>query len=70
MATILVVDDEVPIRRTLRRFLEVKKHSFLEAGDGIEALEVLSEQKVDVAIVDLMMPRMDGLELMDGRGES
>jgi CheY-like chemotaxis protein len=64
LATILVVDDEVSIRQALRRFIEVKKHSVLEAGDGIEALEVLSESDVDAAIVDLMMPRMDGLELL------
>ena len=64
MATILVVDDEVPIREALRRFLEVEKHSILEAGDGVEALEVLNAHEVDVAIVDLMMPRMGGVELM------
>lgn len=64
LATILIVDDEISIRQALRRCIEVNKHSVLEASDGIEALEILSEREADVAIVDLMMPRMDGLELL------
>ncbi len=64
MATILVVDDELPIRQVLRRLILLHGHSVLEAADGVEALELLSSQKVDLAIVDLMMPRKDGLELI------
>ena len=64
MATILVVDDEAPIRNALRRFLQVGKHTVLEACDGVEALEVLAAHGVDLAIVDLMMPRMTGIELI------
>jgi CheY-like chemotaxis protein len=64
VATILVVDDEVSIRRLLRDVLEKAGHTVLLAKDGIEALEALSRNAVDLAIVDLMMPRMDGLELL------
>lgn len=64
MATVLVVDDEVSIRRALQRFLRAQGHTVFEAGDGVEALEVLGNHGVDLAFVDLMMPRMNGLELM------
>ncbi len=64
MAAILIVDDEIPIRQALRRCLEVMHHFVLEARDGVEALEILSGHEVELAIVDLMMPRMDGLELL------
>jgi CheY-like chemotaxis protein len=64
VATVLIVDDEAPIRRVLGRIVEAHGYSILEAGDGVEALEVLGENEIDLAIVDLMMPRMDGLELM------
>ena len=64
LATILVVDDEAPIRNALKRFLQLKKHNVFEAGDGVEALEVLAAHGVDLAIVDLMMPRMTGIELI------
>ena len=64
MATVLVVDDEVPIRGALRRILQAHGHSVLEAVDGVDALDVLGNHGVDLAIIDLMMPRMDGLELM------
>lgn len=65
LAAILIVDDEAPIRCTLRRFLELKGHEVLEAGDGVEALEVMGARQADMAILDLMMPRMNGVELLD-----
>lgn len=65
MARILVVDDEVPIRSALKRFLQLEKHEVLEACDGREALDVLAANGVDLAIVDLMMPRMTGVELIN-----
>jgi DNA-binding NtrC family response regulator len=65
LATILIVDDEVPIRSAVRRFLQIKGHNVVEACDGVEALELLAVRSVDMAIVDLMMPRMNGIELID-----
>jgi diguanylate cyclase (GGDEF)-like protein len=60
---ILVVDDD----RDIARFVEVnlKLHGFevLLAGDGAEALEIISRRRPDLAVVDLMMPNIDGLEL-------
>jgi CheY-like chemotaxis protein len=64
VATILVIDDESSIRELLQDALEGKQHSVLVAEDGIEALEKLRANVVDVAIVDLIMPRMHGLELL------
>lgn len=65
LATILVVDDETPIRNALKRYLQVKEHEVFEACDGLEALDVMSAHGVDLAIVDLMMPRMTGIELIN-----
>ncbi len=62
-ATILVVDDEPNQRRVLCIGLQEAGFEVLEAADGREALEVLGEHAVDVAIVDLMMPEIDGVEL-------
>jgi len=64
MATILVVDDEDCIRKVLRQFLTGKGHEVLEAADGLEALAVLEKYTVDLAVVDLMMPHMNGLEVL------
>jgi DNA-binding NtrC family response regulator len=61
---VLVVDDEVPLRRALMRMLESQGMQVVSAGDGVEALETLERETVDVAVVDLMMPRMGGLELL------
>jgi DNA-binding NtrC family response regulator len=62
---VLVVDDEPAIRRALMRMLENHGMRVASAGDGAEALEVLAREAVDVAVVDLMMPRLGGLELLE-----
>jgi DNA-binding NtrC family response regulator len=62
---VLVVDDEVPLRRALTRMLEGRGMQVVSASDGVEALEVLEREVVDVAVVDLMMPRIGGLELLE-----
>ncbi len=59
--TILIVDDEASIRKLLRSYL--KNYSVLEAGDGIEALQLFRRHKPDVVLSDIVMPGMDGLEL-------
>ena len=64
MAVILVVDDENHMRRVIRRFLEEKGHDVLEAVNGLEALSAVKGHTVDVAVVDLIMPGMDGLEFL------
>ena len=60
--TVLVVDDEVRMRRIVRDYLQIKGYAVLEAVDGVEALELLSRRDVDLVLLDVMMPRMDGFE--------
>ncbi len=65
---ILIVDDEAPARTRLRNLLddiagEVPTQVVAEAGDGIEALQRIDGAEIDIALVDIRMPRMDGIEL-------
>ncbi len=60
----LVVEDEQPLRDFVRRNLEVRSYKVLAAGNGLEALAHFNSEKVDLVIVDLMMPQMDGLEVI------
>ena len=64
MSTVLVVDDEANIRRTLREILEYEGLTVDEAKDGVEALAKVREHSYDVALLDIKMPRMDGLEVL------
>ena len=64
MADILVVDDEAKMRHILSIMLGLKGHRVDEAGDGVAALERVREKRYDLLIVDLKMPRMDGLTFM------
>ena len=57
---ILVVDDESRMRKLVKDFLQREGYSVLEAGDGMEAMDIFYEQKIDLVILDEMMPRMDG----------
>ena len=60
MAEILVVDDDPDIRTLIRLTLESYGYSVREAGDGVQALEALTEKAPDAMVLDVMMPRMDG----------
>lgn len=64
MARILIVDDEVAIRKALERFLTGLKYDVFAAKDGEEAMTALSKDSYDLALVDLVMPKMDGIELI------
>ena len=59
-AKILVVDDESRMRKLVKDFLVREGYIVLEAGDGVEAMDIFYEQKIDLVILDVMMPRMDG----------
>ncbi|MFE4712556.1 MULTISPECIES: response regulator transcription factor [unclassified Paenibacillus] len=63
MKKILVTDDDMNIRTLLKHVLTREGYQVLEAGDGREGITVLKEHTVDMAIVDVMMPHVDGLEL-------
>ena len=62
---ILIIDDEKTIRNTLREILEYEKYVVDEAKDGEEAYKMLINEKFDVALCDIKMPKMDGIELLD-----
>ena len=63
MSKILVVDDDPHIRELVRVFLHNEGFEVIEAADGMEALSRLDSVKVDLAVIDIMMPNMDGWEL-------
>lgn len=63
MFHILVVDDDTNTRRLLRAVLERENYTVSTAGDGVEALAVMDSRHVDLVVLDIMMPRMDGYEL-------
>jgi two-component system KDP operon response regulator KdpE len=60
--TVLVVDDEKPLRDFVRRNLEVRHFNVLTASNGLEALAIFNTETVDLVILDIMMPHLDGLE--------
>ncbi len=65
MAKILIVDDEMPIRRTLRDILEFEGYEVDEAADGLECVSKVQKEKYDVVITDIKMPKMDGIEALE-----
>ena len=62
--TILVADDEKEIRSLLRLYLENEKYQVIEAEDGVQALKVLENQRIDLCILDIMMPQKDGYQVL------
>jgi DNA-binding response OmpR family regulator len=62
--TILVVDDEKEIRELLRLYLENSGYRVLEAGDGQQALDFLRSEKIDLCLLDIMMPKVDGYHVL------
>lgn len=60
---ILVADDEVHIRETLKIILETQKYQVILAGDGVEAIAAYAQHQrnIKVVFIDMMMPLMDGL---------
>jgi two-component system OmpR family response regulator len=63
MSKILIVDDDPHIRELARVFLKNEGFDICEAGDGVEALSLLETTRVDLVVLDIMMPNMDGWEL-------
>ncbi len=64
MASILVIDDQEPIRRIVRRALENERHAVLDASDGELGMQILERETVDVVITDIFMPGLDGIQTL------
>ncbi|AWJ92188.1 response regulator (plasmid) [Azospirillum baldaniorum] len=64
MARILVIDDVPAFTALLRMTLETQGHQVAEANDGLSGLSMLERESFDLAIVDMMMPGLDGIELI------
>lgn len=61
---ILIADDEAEIRDVLRLYLEKEGYEIVEAADGLEADMLLKKEKIDLAILDIMMPGLDGYRVL------
>lgn len=62
--TILVVEDETGLRETLAEICAIEGHEVITTGNGEEALRILRDEPVDVLILDLHIPGIDGLEVL------
>lgn len=65
MPEILVIDDEAPIRETLKDILEYENYKVTTAEDGAKGLQLLQRSNFDVVLCDVKMPGIDGMELLD-----
>lgn len=64
MSRILIVDDELPIRQLLRNILEQAGYDVMDAANGEEAIRAASDRSIDLLITDLIMPEIEGIELI------
>lgn len=62
---ILIVDDEENIRNVIKEYAKVENYLTKEASDGKEALELIKNEPFDLMVLDIMMPKMDGLTLLN-----
>lgn len=60
---VLIVEDEISLRSVLHKELVREKFEVYEAGDGVEGLEIALEKKPDVILLDILMPKMDGMTM-------
>ena len=65
MARILIVDDEKSIRKTMREILEYESYTVEEAEDGQQGADMIKDGHYDVILLDIKMPKMDGMEVLD-----
>ncbi len=68
MGRILIVDDEYPVRFALSEVLKKNEFATLEASSGVEAVKILKENDVDLVLLDVAMPEMDGIETLQELG--
>lgn len=65
MSKVLIIDDERPIRSTLREILEYEKIKVEEAEDGKKGIELVMKDDFDVVLCDIKMPGLDGIEVLE-----
>ena len=65
MFNILVVDDDKNLRKLIRALLEAENYTVFTADNGLEALNVLGQKFIDLVVLDIMMPKMDGYEFTE-----
>ena len=65
MPNILIVDDDKGIRSTLKEILQFEKYKVDEACDGLECIIKIKQNRYDVVVLDIKMPKMDGMEVLD-----
>lgn len=63
--TVLVIDDEETVLAAMKDMLELKGYNVLEANNGVSGLKILTERAIDLVVLDLNMPRMDGYMFME-----
>ncbi|MGG4444326.1 response regulator transcription factor [Brevibacillus fortis] len=63
MATILIVEDEIPINELIKRNLQAVGHTCISVLDGSAAIHELSQREIDLVLLDIMLPEMDGYEI-------
>lgn len=61
--SVLVVDDEKEIREAIEIYLNNEEIDVIHASDGLEAIDVLQEKTVHLILLDIMMPKLDGIKL-------
>ncbi len=64
MTTILIIDDERPIRSSLRDILEYEDYKVLDVDNGFDGLNILKKEKIDLVLCDIKMNKMDGMEVL------
>ena len=64
MNHVLVVEDDKEIREGVEKYLKSQGYEVFQAADGVEGLEVIEKEDIHLAIVDIMMPRMDGISMV------
>src|SRR5690606_4750548 len=64
MITILIIDDERPIRSSLRDILEYEDYKVLDVDNGFDGLGILKKEKIDLVLCDIKMNKMDGMEVL------
>lgn len=69
MATILIIDDERPVRNSLRDILEYESYKVLDTDNGSDGLNILKKDKIDLVLCDIKMNKLDGMEVLSAAKE-